>query len=364
MIKLLIGTVVLILAGCAGVAPRQKMEQDLERVRQELARTPFLAEKWAFPLGERIERAWWVGTDLLVEASSPPGAPGSLLNLHCFNGKDGIISWTFGLSHALDSPPAGNRSFFYLLVEGELFLLRRESGALVSRVSLPFSPSSPAVAGDRHLWIGGWDKFLYTLDPENGKKEWRHLAKGDLTAPVFSGEGRVIFGAEDGCWQSLEADSGQTAWSEQLGGALRFAPVRDQDRLAVASDDMNVYLRHFPSGTPKAYFTLQSRPAAPPVLAGNQLLQATETRELQIFSLDQGPGPKARIPGCVGYLMTGKKFYYALGTGQEIIRIDPQTLQVVDTTRWHGLAPWNANPELGLLVAVSSAGTLLVAEER
>jgi outer membrane protein assembly factor BamB len=75
---------------------------------------------------------------------------------------------------------------------------------------------------DERLYVAGatqsGEGFLLALDLDNGIVDWQNLYPGEVTS-VVTGEGQLVFaaGGLDAVW-SLERDTGDRAWTTEIGG--------------------------------------------------------------------------------------------------------------------------------------------------
>lgn len=104
--------------------------------------------------------------------------------------------------------------------------------------------SSPAIASDGTIYVGGADGTLFALRYQAGVASvvWRFTAGGPIgSTPLVAPDGTIYFGCFDGKLYSLSAD-GKQRWAFATGGAIYSSPARAVDgTLYVGSSDTRVY---------------------------------------------------------------------------------------------------------------------------
>jgi outer membrane protein assembly factor BamB len=102
--------------------------------------------------------------------------------------------------------------------------------------------ASPVISGEDQLLIGGYDKILYSLNPQNnGRINWQFDTAGDryIGSPLVTDEG-VFAPNADGMLYGL-SNAGQDNWSFDSGDALWASPTSDGDLIFLPSIDHNLY---------------------------------------------------------------------------------------------------------------------------
>ncbi len=119
----------------------------------------------------------------------------------------------------------------------ELVVLDAGNGNIVWRKPLPAPARSAPTVVDKALYVCTVDQTLVALNSENGARLWLYQAtKADAgilasASPAFS-SGLVVAGFESGDLAAVRADTGNLAWSDNLGSLkgstslLEFATVR------------------------------------------------------------------------------------------------------------------------------------------
>jgi len=112
--------------------------------------------------------------------------------------------------------------------------------------------SSPAIAEDGTIYIGGEDGYLYAVTPSGGI-DWSFETGGAIeSSPAIGLDGTIYFGSDDGYFYAVNPD-GSEAWKQALGDPgwhlVRSSPVVIEDGTAyVGSYDSRLYA-FSPDGT-------------------------------------------------------------------------------------------------------------------
>ena len=80
--------------------------------------------------------------------------------------------------------------------------------------------SSPAVAADGTVYIGGWDNNLYAISGRTGKEIWHYPTGSAITAPPTIGpDGTIYIGSTDGVMYAIRQD-GVARWTYEVDTLL------------------------------------------------------------------------------------------------------------------------------------------------
>lgn len=100
--------------------------------------------------------------------------------------------------------------------------------------------SSAAVTSEA-VFVGGRDKHLHALNPEDGKELWSFQTRGRIdSSPVLVGE-RLFFGAADGRLFALDRKSGKKVWDYEAGGSFSASPAVANNRLVIGNENGVLY---------------------------------------------------------------------------------------------------------------------------
>ncbi len=87
----------------------------------------------------------------------------------------------------------------------------------------------PIVVGDTMFIASAENDSLLAVDTASGERRWQFFANGPIRLAPVAHEGRIYFGADDGCLYSLDAASGQQVWKLQVAPGDR--QILGNDRL-------------------------------------------------------------------------------------------------------------------------------------
>ena len=90
----------------------------------------------------------------------------------------------------------------------------------------------PIVLGKRLFFGSTVDDSLTALDTETGKELWKFRTGGPVRCAPAGGEGRIIFGSDDGCVYCLKASDGSLVWKHRTVPSRRM--LLGNDRLISA----------------------------------------------------------------------------------------------------------------------------------
>ncbi len=109
--------------------------------------------------------------------------------------------------------------------------------------------AAPVISGEDELLVGGYDKILYSLNPQNnGRINWQFDTAGDryIGSPLATDAGIFAPNAE-GTLYGLSS-RGQKSWSFESSDALWASPSSDGDLLFLPSIDHNLYALSLQNG--------------------------------------------------------------------------------------------------------------------
>ncbi len=131
-------------------------------------------------------------------------------------------------------------------VAGLVIAMRESDGRTVWSVPIP-SESSPLVAGGL-VYFGSWDRKLYALDVETGKRVWSTETAGEINSSPAYADGVVYIGDNSGTLTALDARSGAIRWTARSfstfarGREYFYAtPTVAYGRVFAANTDGTVY---------------------------------------------------------------------------------------------------------------------------
>jgi outer membrane protein assembly factor BamB len=163
-----------------------------------------------------VYSSWWDGTE----------SEGKLAKLSAFDGATGVMKWAFAVAGLGVSPVAvgvDGTVYFGAEYPGEEWVLYALDGVTgAQRWAVPrgegfgdSSPSSPAIAADGTVYVGGNEGRFLAFDGATGAQKWS-FATGPAppynsrftSAPTITASGTVVFGASDGMLYALQGSAG------------------------------------------------------------------------------------------------------------------------------------------------------------
>ncbi|MFP6649236.1 MAG: PQQ-binding-like beta-propeller repeat protein, partial [Pirellulaceae bacterium] len=205
--------------------------------------------------------------------------------LYCLNAADGELAWKYEIADQIRCSPTivGNRCFL-AGCDGRLHIIDIDEGKPVADVLLDGPTGvTPAVLGDRVffgteggvffaidwrkaevVWkyadpesalpfrssaavtkgfvlVGGRNKQIQALNPDNGKQLWQFTTRGRVdSSPVIIGN-RMYVGGSDGRIYGLDLKTGKPTWEYETGDGFVGSAAIASGRLVIASDEGTVY---------------------------------------------------------------------------------------------------------------------------
>jgi outer membrane protein assembly factor BamB len=163
---------------------------------------------WNHPLDQPVSTLPCAHGQLLLV----PTDSGDLLAL---NAGDGSIVWRRPLDSPAAHPPAIlDGSLVVTTTDGRVVALDAATGKVLWERSLPGSLSAPATARDR-VFVGSTNNFFYALDADNGKEAWRWRTGGDVVGAAAA-QDRVYFVSLDNLLRAVNRDNGNQQWKADI----------------------------------------------------------------------------------------------------------------------------------------------------
>jgi alcohol dehydrogenase (cytochrome c) len=118
---------------------------------------------------------------------------------------------------------------------GSIFVHATESSSVFTK-----APPNKVVGGQNGFYIGsGWSQTttanhkVFALDAATGRRRWEYSARSgqdyrfsDLNySGLLATGGGLMFGASEGIFFALDADTGREVWRTSLGGVTKAAPI-------------------------------------------------------------------------------------------------------------------------------------------
>lgn len=259
-----------------------------------------------------------------------------------------------------------------------------DSGEQIWRVQMP-TPlrAAPAVDGGR-VYVTGQDSQLSALDAETGETLWEAHATVEPAAVLGSGApavglGTVVAGFPSGELFALRVENGRTVWQDHLSrtgrttalGALSAvvaSPVIDRGRVFAISHGGRMAALELATG--QRVWERDFTGVNTPWSAGDWVFVVTVDAQLMALTRVDGKirwvsqleryRNEEKRKGPVEWFgpVLGGNHLYLVSSRQKLVRISPQTGEILDETNLGGpayLPPVIAN---GMLYVLTDDGTL------
>ena len=153
--------------------------------------------------------------------------------------ETGALEWQFEAEHSIWSTPTYEDGTLYVgSLDKHIYALDAQTGDLLWEQSLAGSVSGQVAVGEELIYVGSFDKQLHALDKSSGEIRWEAPEGGTedwvWAAPVLADD-VVYFSDKDGNVFAVEAETGRTIWSAQIGGQVVASPVVDEGTVFIAS---------------------------------------------------------------------------------------------------------------------------------
>jgi outer membrane protein assembly factor BamB len=175
--------------------------------------------------------------------------------------QSGKVNWLFDVGFPLDLPNAenpisvyvydprdkealGRYDEVYIVAQDKLFALDLESGSLLWRKNLDFSTSSPPVASQSHVYVGGWDDRIHAINKEDQSEDWFYRTEGDVRARPATQSDAVYVSSIDGSSYRIDGVKGRVIWPFKTARKLTADPFLNEKAklLYLPSDDYTLYV--------------------------------------------------------------------------------------------------------------------------
>lgn len=165
-------------------------------------------------------------------------------SLHALT-PEGEKLWSVPTGARANSSPAlaGDRSLFVGTAGNGPPALAVDPAGVVrwTREDIGWVSTSPAIDADGTIYMVAGDSTLHALDPD-GQTRWAFRIQDQLrTSPGVTADGTVLVGGDDGRLYAVGPD-GQERWTFQTGGRVQSSPVIAADgTIHLASNDRHLY---------------------------------------------------------------------------------------------------------------------------
>jgi outer membrane protein assembly factor BamB len=219
-----------------------------------------------------------------------------------------VVKWKFKTNAPLIATPSVDQSMAYAGgLDSTLYALDLLTGSLKWKFRTNGEIRSSACIGEQHVYLSGGDGVLYALEKKSGKVSWMFRTLGGLlgerkydfadyfySTPVLY-KGHLYFGGGDGRVYSVDPSSGKLVWSYQTTDIVHTTPAFADDKVFIGSFDGNIYALNCNDGTlvwkfkavGHRYFPKGEMMGSPVVAKG---LVIIGSRDYNLYALDINHG--------------------------------------------------------------------------
>jgi outer membrane protein assembly factor BamB len=239
------GTIPEAMAPVYGIPVTLRRVEAVEPVTRPEPTAPRAEPVWAFDAGAPS----WPGptfADGVVYAGDDEG------RLHALDAASGKERWSFTAGGAIRTrATVAEGAVYFQADDGILYRLDAARGKEAWRVQVMetpvdrLGPSDPGARYDNfgsdvtvaegRLFLGTHDGEVLSVDPADGKIQWRFETEGSVLAAPAVQAGRVFLGSFGGQIHALEAATGESIWKKDTKGAVLSTPAVAGDVVIVGN---------------------------------------------------------------------------------------------------------------------------------
>lgn len=184
---------------------------------------------WGRPLGQGLGAPVADSEQLFVSA-------GTLLSALELN--SGTVSWEFEAASKLTTRPAIFGDLILIGTErGVLHALRRSDGQEQWRAQFSGALSAAPAVGEA-IFAVDRSGSVTALSPDGRQALWQFDAHAAINATPLLADGKLFFGASNGIYYALDADSGHELARIQLDGSIDVAAALGEGLIYVRADQI------------------------------------------------------------------------------------------------------------------------------
>jgi outer membrane protein assembly factor BamB len=216
-------------------------------------------------------------------AAAAPGLLGAGEAVVALRGRDGTVRafapdsgrevWQAPTAIEGELPPVVDGTRVIVAGRG-VTVLDTGTGRPIWSVSGGATATAPPAQAGGCVLIGEAD-ILRCREAGTGRSSWVYRARGTITSPpVGDGEGRLLVGTAGREFLGLDLDDGGREWRWKVGADVRWPAVVWRDLVIFATHENVLYGLKRGGGSMVWRAGLPSRPLAPPLLVGQDVLVA------------------------------------------------------------------------------------------
>ncbi|WP_262177420.1 PQQ-binding-like beta-propeller repeat protein [Haloarcula laminariae] len=196
--------------------------------------------------------------------SSWPTFHGSRYNTGYTGGADMADSkpstkWTYDADGAFwGSPIIADGRVYIGSADNAVYALDAETGSEEWSFSAEHRIEATPAYSDGTVYVGSYDKSLYAIDAATGEEQWSRTFDGLIRGSATVWDGDVFVGvgchnlacawyanesdvSESGWLYSLDAESGETNWTHEVGNEVVSSPAVTDETVYVGASDGQLY---------------------------------------------------------------------------------------------------------------------------
>jgi outer membrane protein assembly factor BamB len=232
--------------------------------------------RWQVPIDQKLIAGLAYSTGWLIAVSEPG-------DLVAFRASDGAVIWRRPLGASTRFPPVtdGARAVA-ALTDGRVVALSLSNGEMLWQRALPGTLSQPTMTADR-VFVGSDTNDFFALSADSGEIRWRWRAGGDVIGAVTDAEGRVFFASLDNLLRGLNEGNGNQRWRKEIPSRPASPPLIAGDVVLISSISPTITgysaTAGAAAGTYAAPGELQGPPLLDPVLRPFRVAMVVVTRD-------------------------------------------------------------------------------------
>lgn len=228
------------------------------------------ADEWLGAFDARTGAARW-RVPVAGAFSAPPEITGGWVvavaaggDVYAIRASDGALLWTRSLGTAASGRPIATAAGVFLsLADGRIVALSLDNGSTLWERPLGGKPGPMLVLDDR-IFVGGDDKYFYSLRTRDGDVRWRQRVGGRPAGPPGVDRRRVYYVALDNILWAFDRNNGGRKWYTPLPMRPSGGPLTVGDTVIVAGVAAEVHAFRPETGTPSGTLKWPADLAAPP----------------------------------------------------------------------------------------------------
>jgi outer membrane protein assembly factor BamB len=216
-------------------------------------------ERWQIPLTQPLAVALIRSGDWLLAVTEPS-------EVMAMRAVDGSPVWRQQLgARTRFAPVVGGARTFFSLDDGRVLALSILTGAKDWEQRLIGMLSMPAFVHDR-VFVGSDTNDFYSLDYGNGSIKWKWRAGGDVIGADGDADGHVFFASLDNLLRSVNVGNGNQRWRKEIPSRPALPPLVAGDIVVIAGVAPTITSFDVKKGAVVGNYTAPGELAGPPLI--------------------------------------------------------------------------------------------------